>query len=294
MRVFLTGATGFVGSAILPELLAAGHQVLGYARSDDAAAKLTALGAEVQRGELTDLASLTAGARASDAVIHTAFIHDFSKFMENVEIDRLATIAFVEALAGTGKTLITTSGLAFLPPGRVATEADVPVSPDMPRAAAEEMVIAAAAQGIRSAVVRLSPSVHGAGDHGFVPRLIDFAREKGFAAYVGEGANVWPGVHRLDAGALYRLVLEHAAGGLRWHGVAEEGVPFRDIATAIGQGLNIPVRSVSGAEAEAYFTWFLRFASMDVPSSSAATRKLLGWQPKNPGLLADISTAGYF
>ena len=294
MKVFVTGATGFVGSAILPELLAAGHQVLGYARTDEAAAKLTAQGAQVQRGELTDLASLTAGAKASDAVIHTAFIHDFSKFMENVEIDRLATIALVEALAGTGKALITTSGLAFLPPGRLATEADVPVSPELPRAAAEEMVIAAAGQGVRSAVVRLSPSVHGAGDHGFVPRLVALAREKGFAAYVGEGANLWPAVHRLDAGALYCLVLEQAPGGLRWHGVAEEGVPMRDIAGAIGQGLNIPVRSLTEAEGAEYFDWFLRFACMNVPSSSAATRKLLGWHPSGPGLLADIRDAGYF
>jgi len=293
MRVFLTGATGFVGSAILPELLAAGHQVLGYARSDEAAAKLTAQGAEVQRGELTDLASLTAGAKASDAVIHTAFIHDFSKFMENVEIDRLATIALVEALAGTGKPLITTSGLALLPPGRTATEADAPISPGLPRAAAEEIVITAVKNGIRSAVVRLSPSVHGAGDHGFVPHLINLAREKGYAAYIGEGANLWPAVHRLDAGTLYRLVLENGAGGLRWHGVAEEGVPMRDIATAIGQGLNIPVKSLTEAEAEAYYGWFLRFAGMNVPSSSAATRKLLGWQPSGPGLLDDIRNAGY-
>jgi len=214
--------------------------------------------------------------------------------MENVEIDRLATIALVEALAGSGKALITTSGLAFLPPGRQLTEADVPVSLDLPRAAAEEITIAAAGQGIRAAVARLSPSVHGAGDHGFVPLLINLAREKGYAAYVGEGANRWPAVHRLDAAALYRLVLEQAPGGLRWHGVAEEGIPFRDIATAIGQGLNIPVKSLTAAEAEAYFTWFLPFASMDIPSSSAATRKRLGWQPSGPGLLADIANAGYF
>lgn len=293
MRVFLTGATGFVGSAILPELLAAGHQVLAYARSDGTAAKLTALGAQVQRGELTDLASLTAGAKASDAVIHTAFIHDFSKFMENVEIDRLATRALVEALAGSGKTLITTSGLASLQHGRTATEADLPISPEIPRVAAETMVIDAASQGIRSAVVRLAPSVHGAGDHGFVPLLINLAREQGYAAYVGDGGNLWPGVHRLDAGTLYRLILEQAAAGLRWHGVAEEGVPMREIAGAIGQGLNIPVKSLNAEEAEAYFTWFLRFASMNIPTSSTVTRKLLGWQPTGPGLLADMR-ANYF
>jgi nucleoside-diphosphate-sugar epimerase len=294
MRVFLTGATGFVGSAILPELLSAGHQVLGYARSDEAAAKLIALGAEVQRGELTDIASLTKGAKSCDGVIHTAFIHDFSKFTENVEIDRLATIALVEALAGTGKPLITTSGLALLPPGRTATEADTPISPDLPRAAAEQIVISSATQGIRSAVVRLSPSVHGAGDHGFVPMLINTAREKGYAAYIGDGANLWPAVHRHDAAVLYRLVLDQAPAGLRWHGVAEEGVPMRDIARAIGQGLGISVKSLTEAEGEAYFTWFLRFASMNVSASSAATRNQLGWQPTGPGLLADISSAGYF
>jgi nucleoside-diphosphate-sugar epimerase len=294
MRVFLTGATGFVGSAILPEVLAAGHQVLGFARSDDAAAKLAAQGVEMQRGELTDLASLTAGAQACDAVIHTAFIHDFAKFMENVEIDRIATQTLIAALAGTGKTFINTSGVAFLPPGRLATETDVAVSPDLPRVAAEEMTIAAAKHGIRSAVVRLSPSVHGAGDHGFIPLIIAMARQHGFAAYIGEGDNVWPAVHRRDAGKLYQLVLDKAEGGQRWHGVAEQGVKMRDIANAIGQGLGIPVKSLTAEEGEAYFTWFLRFAMLDVPASNDATRTRLGWQPTGPGLIEDISKAGYF
>jgi len=293
MRVFLTGATGFIGSAIVKELTEAGHQVLGFARSDASAASLKAAGVEVHRGALEDLDSLKRGAQACDGVIHTAFIHDFSQFMVNVETDRRAVEAMVSALQDSGKPLVITSGSMMVAHGRPATEQDAPMSVEVPRAASEAMVLAAD-RGVRGSVVRLAPTVHGAGDHGFVPRLINIARETGLSAYVGDGANVWPAVHRLDAAHLYRLALENAEPGTRLHGIAEEGIPFRAIAEAIGAGLGVPVRSLTVDEAPAHFDFLARFVATDNPVSSAITRKLLGWHPEGPDLLSDMRDNGYF
>ena len=233
---------------------------------------------------------------AADGVIHTAFIHDFSKFRENCEIDRRAIAALGAALAGSDRPLIVTSGTGLLPQGRLTTEEDAPSSgaDAIPRVASEEAADAAAAQGVNVSVVRLPPSVHGDGDHGFVPRLIALAREKGAAAYIGAGANRWPAVHRFDAARLYRLALEKGASGARYHGVAEEGVAFRDIAAVIGRRLNVPVVSRTPAEAADHFGWFAHFAGLDNPASSARTRDRLGWQPREAGLIPDVDRQRYF
>ena len=294
MRVFVTGATGFVGSAVVSDLLAAGHSVLGLARNADAADKLARAGADAHRGELTDFESLAAGARSCDGVAHLAFIHDFSKFQENIEIDRRAAAAMTAALEGSGKPFVLTSGTAMVAPGRVATENDRPADPTAGRAATEELVLATAERGVRAIVVRLSPSVHGAGDHGFVPMLIDIARRTGVAAYIGDGANRWPAVHRLDAATLFRLAIEKAEAGTRLHGAAEEGIPMRDIAQTIGEGLGLPVRSIPANDATAHFDWFAGFVGIDGATSSARTRETLGWRPTQRGLLADMRESGYF
>jgi nucleoside-diphosphate-sugar epimerase len=295
MRVFVTGASGFIGTAIVRELLDAGHEVLGLARSDAAAQTIAAAGAGVHRGDLEDLESLRAGADQSDGVIHTGFVHDFSRFKEVCEIDRRAIEALGSALAGSDRLLIVTSGTALLAQqGRLATEEDAqPADSALPRMS-EVAGAAATAQGAKVAVVRLPPSVHGVGDHGFVPILIGLAREKGVAAYVGDGLNRWPAVHRLDAGHLYRLALENGAAGVNYHGVGEEGVLFKDIAAEIGRGLNVPAASMTPEEAAAHFTWFAYFASIDNPTSSAVTRESLGWNPEGPDLLTDIRDNGYF
>ena len=292
MRVFVTGATGFVGSAVVRDLIAAGHRVTGLARTDDGAAAITAMGAEVHRGSHEAHASLRSGAAASDGVLHLAFNHDFSKFAENCELDRKAILALGEELKGSERPLIVTSGVALLAPGRLATEDDASARhfPRVSEATAEDLM----QQGVRTGIVRLPPTTHGEGDHGFVPRLIAIAREKGAAAYIGDGNNRWPAAHRFDAARVYRLALEQGASSGRYHAIAEEGVPFNEIAEVIGKRLGVPVVSKSTAEAEQHFGWFARFAAVDVPTSSAKTRAALGWAPKEKGLIEDLDQPYYF
>ena len=288
MRVFVTGATGFIGSVVVRELLDAGHQVLGMARSDAGAQSLAAAGAEVHRGDMQDLESLRRGAAGADAVIHTAFIHDFSKFQENCEIDKRAIEVLGGALAGSNRTLIVTGGLALLAEGRAATENDPPppLSPAYPRAS-EHTAAALEARGVRAMVVRL-PQVHDTTKQGLVSYAIQVAREKGFSAYIGEGQNRWAAVHRLDAARLYRLALEKGQAGARYHAVAEEGVSAKEIAEAIGHGLKVPVKSVSREQAGEYFGWLASFAGLDLTGSSTKTRKVLGWNPTGPTLITDL------
>lgn len=292
MRVFVTGATGFVGSAVVRELLDHGHEVIGLARSDAAAAKLAEAGAGVHRGALDDFDSLRAGVGAADGVMHLAFDHDFSKYAENAAEDALAIATMGAVLAGSTRPMLVTSGIARLATGRLATEDDRP-APNFPRAS-EIAAANARLAGARVAAVRLPPSTHGQGDHGFVPILIDIARRTGVSAYVDDGADVWSATHRTDAARVYRLALEQGATSDVYHAIAEEAVPFRTIAEAIGHGLGVPVRSVARAAAAEHFGWFAMFVGSDIAGSSARTRALLDWQPGGPTLLQDLADAGYF
>ncbi len=287
MRIFVTGATGFVGSAVVRELHAAGHQVLGLARSDTSAESLTAAGAQVHRGTLQDLESLRRGAAAADGVIHTAFIHDFANFAASAVVDQRAIEALSEALSGTGKPLVVTSGCLGL-----QTERDSPPA-EFPRKS-EPAVLAAADRGVRTVVVRLPPSVHGEGESGFVPVLIESAREHSEAIYVGEGETVWPAVHRLDAARLFVLALEQGSSGATFHGVAEEGVSIRAIAESIGRRLGVPAVSKTPEEAVARLGFLGNLLTMGGPSSSAWTQECLGWRPQQPGLLTDLAQGHYF
>ncbi|MFI1374105.1 SDR family oxidoreductase [Streptomyces longwoodensis] len=295
MRVFVTGATGFIGSAVVRELLDAGHRVVGLARSDRGEATLKEAGAEPLRGDLADLGALRRGAAEADGVIHLAFIHDFQHYPAAAEADRRAIEAMAGELAGSDRPFVATSGTLLVAQGRLATERDVPSAEGraLPRKS-EETALSFVERGVRASVVRLSPTVHGRGDHGFVPQVIEVARAQGLSAYPGDGSQRWSAVHRLDAARLFRLALEEAPAGSRLHGVDEEGVPVRAIAETIGRHLDVPVRSLPADQAEHHFGWLAPFLSVDGPASSALTRELLDWHPEQPGLLADLDEGHYF
>jgi nucleoside-diphosphate-sugar epimerase len=292
MRVFVTGASGWIGSAVVPELLGAGHTVVGLARSDASAAALEAAGAEALRGSLEDLDSLRKGAETADGVVHLAFIHDFSDYERSVGTDLRAVQTLGEALEGSGRPFVNTSGLAGFALGRPATERDL-VGVGAPRAASERTALGFAERGVRSSVVRLAPSVHGEGDSGFIAVLAGIAREKGVSGYVGDGGNRWPAVHRSDAARLFRLALEQAPAGSVLHGAGDEGIPIRQIAEVIGRKLDVPVLPVAPEDAVQHFGWLGRFLSADIPASSALTQQLLGWRPVGPGLLDDLESGHY-
>ncbi|OIJ64455.1 SDR family oxidoreductase [Streptomyces mangrovisoli] len=300
MRIFVTGASGWLGSAVVPELIGAGHHVVGLARSDASASALGAAGADVVRGTIDELDVLRDTAAASDGVIHLAFKHDIAfsgDFQGAVDADRRAVDTFGEVLAGSDRPLVIASGLLGLKPGQTATEQDMPAvdgSPMSGRAATAEAVLALASRGVRASVVRLSPTCHGEGDNGFMATLVATARAKGVSAHIGDGANRWPAVHRLDAARLFHLAVEKAPAGTVLHGCAEDGVPLREVAEVIGRRLGVPVTSVAPEDAAAHFTWLAGPLSLDAPATSIATRELLDWEPTRPGLLADLEEGHYF
>lgn len=296
MRIFVTGATGWIGSATVDELLAAGHEVTGLSRTAAGAAALEAKGAAALLGDLDDLAPLRAAAAASDGVVHLGFKHNFDDFAGSGRTERAVVEALSETLAGSDRPLLLASGLAGGGEGTVLTE-DVPspfVGPDAPRGGSEARAMDFVADGVRTVALRFAPTVHGAGDHGFMKVLVDIARERGVAGYIGDGANRWPAVHRSDVARMNVLALEKAPAGSIVHGVAEEGVPARDIAEAIGAGLGVPVSAIDPADAMAHFGWIGAFFGRDIPASSARTRALLGWTPTGPTLLEDLAAGAYF
>jgi len=294
MRVFMTGATGWIGSAVVPELLAAGHQVLGLARSDTAAAAIAALGAQVQRGDLNDLDSLRAGAAASDGVVHLGYNHDFSRIAAAAQTDLAAITTIGAALDGTDRPFVIASGLLGLAADRVATEQDQPATDVHPRIAALQTALSFAARGVRVSSVRFAPTVHGDGDHGFLAALVAIARDKGVSGYIDDGAHRWAAVHRLDAANLVRRAIDDAPAGTALHAVAEEGVPTRTVAEAIGRGLDLPVVSVPADQASDHFGWMAMFFGHDISASSAVTRRRFDWHPGQPGLIADLDAGHYF
>jgi nucleoside-diphosphate-sugar epimerase len=293
MRIFVTGASGWIGSAVVPELVRAGHDVVGLARSDAAANAITARGAEVQRGSLEDLDSLHDGAAKSDGVIHLGFVHDFTQFERSVKVDETAIKTMGEALEGSNRPLLIASGVLALAQGTLATERDAP-DPNFPRAQAARYTVALADRGVRSAVVRFAPTVHGVGDQGFIAMLIDIARDKGVSGYVDEGSNRWSAVHVSDAGKLVRLACEDASPGSVVHAVADEGIPLRTIAEVIGRHLELPVASIAAADALDHFGWLGLPLAADGAASSAFTQDLLGWRPEEPGLIEDLDAGHYF
>ncbi len=292
MRIFITGASGFIGSAVVAELIGGGHQVLGLARSDDSACALAAAGAEVHRGSIEDTESLHRGAAKSDGVIHLAFIHDFSKYQENCEIDRRAIEAMGSALIGSDRPLIVTSGVTAITPGRPATEDDPP-SAELPRVCSDQAAASLASRGVRVSVVGL-PQVHDRNKFGLITPLIEIARAKGVSAFIGDGSNRWPAVHLLDCAHLYVLALAKAAAGAHYHAIGEEGVRLGDIAQAIGRGLKVPTVSLSPEKAAEHFGWLGFFIGRDVPASSALTQQRLGWRPTQRGMIPDLEEAHAF
>jgi nucleoside-diphosphate-sugar epimerase len=306
MRVFVTGASGWIGSAVVPELIGAGHQVVGLARSDASAAALTAAGAEVHRGTLDDLHTLRDAAAASDGVIHLAFKHDLAftgDFEGAATADRAAVETFADALAGSDRPLVIASGTLGVLPDRLATEHDGHIAdpalaafgpgPQI-RHATAEFALSLASRNVRSSVMRLPPTNHGDGDNGFIATIVAIAREKGVSGYIGDGTNRWPAVHRLDSARLFRLAIENAPAGSTLHAVADEGIPIRDVAEVIGRHLDLPVVSISPENAAEHFTWLAGFLALDAPASSAMTRELLGWEPTQPGLIDDLDEGHYF